>query len=381
MADDPELEEVPDESESDESAEELEESGSDSFVEIKEPEVDLEYELPNIAIWGRFWSMVEAEPIAVYSEVDPDFFENGDEEQIFDEVDEFESENEMATSPLNKNKVVILHGNEMLQEYDPLIIDREEFQRRILSRTLADTPTPEKTLEQYREFIRNYFTKSHLEELDALMRDEDIRQLEEWFSGLLSKFFSEELQHFEMCLQFIESDKEPPDSADGGSRQGKQNDGAEEDESGDSKIDERIAEGKLVDISMVNSPSEGVKTPDLTPGLEVYFRMVGEEVENLPDDLIDQQRNNPASVPMVGPILKIDDSPELPEGSEADPENYQTVIVEIEPNIFGGALAFKDDKIKIVKDEEDEENEIGDEIYLGFAVFVILLIILIILLF
>lgn len=360
---------------------------NENYVQVLDPLGDPESDDLVPALWGRFWGISEGHSMAFYWSFNPgalsnssSFAENNhtdepspDEESDGDEDGNGGEENDRdeTSGELFDDALYAIFGNpSSLEEYDPGL-RRVAFKKRLLDYTIDDAPVPGVILEDMRDTMESYLEKPKIIWLRDFIKSNEHSEINGWFTRLLEEFDDDEYR-YQLRAQLIDPDAEEDELLE---------QGPIEEPPGASEEDETEEESSVrtLDISVMTDPTNGVQSEDLAEGMEIFFRIVG-NVDFLPEELIDRDRQEPASTPMTGSIVSIESNPEIPGDRDADPKNYRMIEVEIEPEIHGEGLAFKDDRIKVpVEDEEEFEFETGDVLLLGVLVSILLLIGLLIL--
>lgn len=335
----------------------------DNEIILPEPEVDPEGESARLAVWGRLGSHGESEPLAVYWEIGTELLDEGD-------ADGDDEGNPERTVPLEENYVAILSGDTDLTNYNPNL-PLDEFYRRLLDYRVDETPTPETALAEYREAFEEYLNEARFNWLKQFVREGDEDELANWFEGFLEEVFPEGLPHYRLNVTFARPDTHPEESLE----ETVEDSGAP----GDTEVPEESPDedsgGTTLDISLMTDPEDGVRAPRLRVGQEVFLRIVGPGVEHLPEDLIERERSSPSSVPMVGPVTDINERPDVSEKIDSDPENYREIKVRIEPGISGVGLVFRDDRIKVPVDEEEQSDLSQDLLLMGSLLAILLVVV------
>lgn len=354
---------------------------TENYVQILDPEGDEDSEELVPVLWGRFWGTRDADSVAFYWSFKQELFQESDpfedqrdphEEGEKDDNGPEDGENEDVTSEeedLFSNELYAVFGDTAkLEPYDPAL-RRGEFRTRLLDYTVDETPIPQVMLKDLTSTISAYLEKPKVVWLRDFIESENHSDLNAWFSRLLEEFDGDNEYRYELRAQLIDPRNDSitvkgPSSVD-------------ESESDEASEGEKSV--RTLDVSLMTDPSNGTIPRDLSEGMEVVYRIVG-NVDFLPEKLIDRERQEPASTPMTGPVVSIERNPDIPEDRDAKPENYSRVEVEIEPEIHGEGLAFKDDRIKVpLEEDESEDTATRDLIFLGILLGLLLIIGLLIL--
>jgi len=328
---------------------------------LHEPEIGPGEENAVLALWGLFESLGDSEPFAVYLEFDALDSESPDENEDNENEDSDEQETPESVD-LRENLVALLSSEEKTL-YDPSL-DWNEFYSRLINYNIASRTIPEATLEKYRETLENYANDTRIQWINEFVDSELGDEIENWLDALRNEFFSPDLGYYDLHLQFVNSDQKTRDDEEG--------EHASPDPSEQEEEPETTASVK---VTYVSNPPQGVPVLLLNEGQQVFFRILGRAVEQLPNDLVDKESSKQRSVPMVGPITSIEDHPDEAEHLDSAPEDYRKVSVEIEPAISGTALVFKDDHIKVPDDDPERPVRNRDPLLLGLVVLLIIVLI------
>lgn len=326
---------------------------------VHEPELEPGEEDAVLGLWGRFESLTDTEPFAVYMEFDALDPETPDE-------DEEELPRELE---LRENLVAVLSSEEKTR-YDPSL-NWDEFYARLINYNVASRAIPEATLEKYRSTLENYANEARIQWLNEFVDSGLDDEIENWLDALRDEFFSPDLGYYDLHLQFVDPGQKTRDD--------RENDRTSTGQPSES--DEKTDSTASVKVDYVTNPSDGVPASSLSVGQEVYFRIRGETAEQLPPGFVDQDSSEPRSVPMVGMITSLEEQPEEARHLDSDPEHYRKISVEIEPTITGSALVFKDDHIKVPRDSTEQSIENRDLLLFGLILCLILVLVLIMIFF
>lgn len=329
---------------------------------IREPEVDPREEDAVLVLWGRYDSLGEAEPLLVFMELDEALSTEPEEEGEEDE------ENQTRTLDLRENLMGVPSADKK-NHYDPSL-DWKEFYSRLIDYNVVSQSIPEATLQDYRDTIQSYVNEVRIQWLNDFVDSENEDEIENWLDALRDEFFSPELGYYELNLQFVDPEGKT------------QNDNAPDGPSVETPEDtEESQPPATVKVSYVTNPTEGIPASSLNVGQEVYFRIIGEAVQQLPDELVDDDKSKPCSVPMVGPITDIEDDPDQAKNLDSDSKDYRNIAVEIEPSITGSSLVFKDDHIKVPVEDSDDPIASTDLVLFGILLVVVLALIFVLIFF
>ncbi len=331
------------------------EASEQKTIHVHEPEVEPDQENAFLALWGRFDSLDKSEPFVVYLEFDAMNFESSVEKDD-------EEEEQPQDLDLRENLVAIL-GSEEKTHLDPSLA-WHEFYSRLLNYNVESHSIPEATLEKYREILENYVNETRIQSLNEFVKSEREDEIENWLDALRDEFFPPDLGYYELHLRFVNPDRKIQNEEGG---QGEVTESAEPKGESDSTTS--------VEVSYVTNPSRGVTGSNLSVGQNVYYRIVGEAVEHLPDALVDPESSQRGSVPMVGPITSIEERPDEAESLESSNEDYYKILVEIEPTVTGSDLVFKDDHIKVPGDDNGGSTGKRNFLFFGFMLVLILILI------
>lgn len=360
------------ESESTETNGESLDVNNENYVQVLDPQTDTENDELTPALWGRFWGMGSGNAVAFYWVFDPELLradddfddpipadnEDGNPESAADDEETTEGSSEL----FDESYFAVFGEPASLETYDPSLT-RGAFKKRLLDYTVADVPVPKVAIEDLRETIEDYLEKPKVVWLEDFISSNDTAEINGWFSRLLEELEDDDYR-YQLRGQLIDPEAEDEQLERQTSSEIQENEAEEDDGSS----------AQVLNISLMTDPTNGVEPTELLEGMEVYFRIVG-NVDFLPEKLIDRERQEPASTPMTGSIVSIESNPDIPGDRDAEPENYRMLEVEIEPEIHGEALAFKDDRIKVPIDDDDEDDfETRDIILLGVIVGILVLI-------
>jgi hypothetical protein len=327
-------------------------SEEDSSVTFRSSETSAGEENAEVVLWGKIGSHGASEPLAIYWSFDM-------------EEDEDSSENNEL---LSEDFIVSLANEDVgTSEFDPSL-DRERFLEQILSHSVNDSAVPQASIDQYKSHLASYVNETRVDWLIDFVRNQDESQLENWVEPLLDQFFQEGIQYYRINAGFAD--------ADGSIERDVSEIETEEDsESSLNTESDENTDVSFIDVSFVTDPSSGVRAPDLRVGEDVHYRILEPAVEDLPENMIDRSRSNPASLPLVGQIVDIEDNPEIANQIEGDPEDYRLISVNVESSVRGKGLVFKENRIKVDDGTGDAEADVEDDLILLGTIIGVLLVI------
>lgn len=339
----------------DEEEKDIEESTS--WVEIIETEQDIPEDQQFLQCWGRFWGEIEDVAAALYMVIDP-------------------RDHEIQTLRL------AVYGNPALLENFHPRMDAAQYEQRLLEYNVQGQAIPKVIFEQVDDGLRDQLEEATIDRLRQILEESDRDALEEWVRDIVSDIIQEGTFQVQLRARLaspeqLDVEVEEDESSDAGETASVETGGdSGADDSGDEE------EGDRLDVSVITSPTKGLPATQLETGMEIFIRIVDERVEHLPDDLIEQDRSAPMSIPLEATIKEINPISELPEHiDDGNPDDYRELIVALEETIDGCALIYMDDRVKIEREEEEEAEFDEDLLKLLGLLGVLVLIILAILLF
>jgi hypothetical protein len=347
---DPSSGEQPEEQQADDEAEEV--ADSDSWVELLESPDSVESSDQPIQLWGRFWGEIEDVAAAFYLVLDPSA----------------DSEESIQTFRL------AVYGNpNLLDDFHPRM-EADQFEHRLLEYNVQSQAIPQVIFEQVEDGFRQFIEEQEGgQQLTHWVSDEDEEELRNWGQELVNSVIEEGEAKYQFRVQPVSDDSISGD--DSSSPSPSPTDENETEDDSDQSGDE-------LHVSVMNSPSSGIPADQLQEGTEIFVRIIDDRVEQLPDELIEQDRAQSVSIPMKATVKTVDLVQELPDRiSDGDPEDYREVTVDLEDEYDGRALVFLEDRVKVEQQEDDvEEGFPTDEapviiLFFAIALLVVLLIV------
>lgn len=297
-----------------------ESNNAESFASIQKPDLADDEEAQHLLIWGRFWG--ESEDLAVAFAINL----NLDENRFVDEQ-------------------YLLHQDpEKLDPFDP----DQHYSRfkRTFDDKRSDTKLPQSTLPKVKNTFRNYLDSSDKRnKIVNALKNKD----RETFSGQAYEIVNRIIPKGEVINQF------KAELSTFNSEQSTSNDKDGKNPSKEDEVNRNEEEQNFLQVTPVTSPMAGEFPKDLKVGNSVYVRIMGEIVDQLPDNL-QSENHDDFSTPIEASVRSISGDVDLPDNFDGNEQDYWELTVHLMDSSIGQSFVHKDTQIKTAKDENNPEN-------------------------
>ncbi len=220
------------------------------------------------------------------------------------------------------------------------------FSQDVKKREGANNSLKQSDFDLCREVFREYiFKKKNVGALRTAITKSKESDLVDLFDQLFSNFIRKGRLEFDVSCQLV-SESELNKSA----KNSKRGAGGENKKS-NSDSSEREDEKHYHRVSLVTSPLKGNSPHELNPGDEIYVRAVGSVAEKFPDEMQSEKYDN-TTVPLEAVVEAVKSNPSLPADYDGNSSDYMEAEVRFGKKNFGRGFVYKDERIKMVFDDE-----------------------------
>lgn len=141
----------------------------------------------------------------------------------------------------------------------------------------------------------------------------------------------------------------------------------------DDESEEQEDDGPALTVSTRCDPHSGIPVDELQPGDSIIVQLVGDQARTLPDHLRDSEANHPKSIPLVGTIQTIQESPDAGDAGES------LIQGRLNEGVQFRSFVHKNDRLKTPGDDPEPSSEdLSDFLPIGILVLLLLVVILLV---